>query len=75
MRTRVFVTIAALLLAMLGFPAPARADLLNPRQTWLRNSTAGLFLHWGMRTNPGYTSCSAWESAITNGGWNANYWV
>jgi alpha-L-fucosidase len=75
MRTRVFVTIAALLLATLGFPAPARADLLNPRQTWLRNSTAGLFLHWGMRTNPGYTSCSAWESAITNGGWNANYWV
>jgi alpha-L-fucosidase len=75
MRTRVFVTIAALLLATLGFPAPARADLLNPRQTWLRDSTAGLFLHWGMRTNPGYTSCSAWESAITNGGWNANYWV
>ncbi len=75
MRTKVFVTIAALLLATLGFAAPARADLLNPRQTWLRNSTAGLFLHWGMRTNPGYTSCSAWESAITNGGWNANYWV
>jgi alpha-L-fucosidase len=75
MRVKVFVTIAALLLAMLGFPAPARADLLNPRQTWLRNSTAGLFLHWGMRTSPGYTSCSAWESAITNGGWDANYWV
>jgi hypothetical protein len=75
MRTKVFVTIAALLLATLGFAAPARAELLNPRQTWLRNSTAGLFLHWGMRTNPGYTSCSAWESAVTNGGWSANYWV
>jgi hypothetical protein len=75
MRTKVFVTIAALLLATLGFSAPARADLRNPRQTWLRDSTAGLFLHWGMRTSPGYTSCSAWESAVTNGGWSANYWV
>ena len=31
---------------------PAQAELFHPRQHWLRASTAGLFLHWGMRTSP-----------------------
>ncbi|AEM83406.1 discoidin domain-containing protein [Streptomyces violaceusniger] len=61
-------------LALTG-PAPARADVINPRQQWLRDSQAGLFLHWGMRTSPGYTDCSAWEKAVTDGGWKADYWV
>src|SRR6185312_6593428 len=34
-----------------------------------------LFLHWGMRTSPSHGSCSAWESAVTDGGWTADYWV
>ncbi|GGU85856.1 alpha-L-fucosidase [Lentzea flava] len=62
-------------LLVVGVSSPARAEVLHPRQDWLRASTSGLFLHWGMRTNPGYTSCSAWESAVTNGGWTAQYWV
>jgi len=54
---------------------PAQADLQHPRQAFLRGSVGGLFLHWGMRTAPAHTSCSAWESAVTGGGWNPNYWV
>jgi len=54
---------------------PAQADLQHPRQAFLRDSVGGLFLHWGMRTAPAHTSCSAWESAVTSGGWSANYWV
>ncbi|MGW7601065.1 hypothetical protein [Streptomyces antimycoticus] len=61
-------------LALTG-PAPARADVVNPRQQWLRDAQAGLFPHWGMRTSPGYTSCSDWEKAVTDGGWKADYWV
>jgi alpha-L-fucosidase len=72
----VLVAIAAVVLTMLGLPSSrARADLINPRQDWLRDSTAGLFLHWGERTSPSFTSCTAWESAINNGGWTADYWV
>jgi alpha-L-fucosidase len=66
--------VAALTIATVGAP-PAHAELQNPRQDWLRNSTGGLFLHWGERTSPGFTSCSAWENAINSGGWDANYWV
>ncbi|WP_170155002.1 discoidin domain-containing protein [Lentzea atacamensis] len=62
-------------LLVVGVSSPARAEVLHPRQDWLRASTSGLFLHWGMRTNPGYTSCTAWEAAVTNGGWTAKYWV
>ncbi|MFD9896239.1 alpha-L-fucosidase [Amycolatopsis sp. NPDC059027] len=65
----------ALLLVILGLTSPASADLQNPRQKWLRDSQAGLFLHWGMRTSPGYTSCAAWEKAISGGGWTPEYWV
>ena len=67
--------LAALALSLTGAAAPARADLTNPRQNWLRDSTAGLFLHWGERTSPAHTSCSSWESDVTNGGWSAGYWV
>jgi hypothetical protein len=66
----------AMLLAVSPFtPQAAHADLQNPRQQWLRDSTAGLFLHWGMRTSPGYTSESTWEKAVTSGGWTPDYWV
>jgi alpha-L-fucosidase len=77
MRSRAAALLAALalVLTMGGLTSPARAELFNPRQTWLRNSTAGLFLHWGMRTNPGYTDCAAWEQAVTDGGWDPGYWV
>ena len=76
-RRRRAVALVALAVLLGAFVAarPARADLTNPRQDFLRASTAGVFLHWGMLTSPGYTSCSAWENAITNGGWNAGYWV
>ncbi len=75
-RIGVVATILASLLVTLGGPtSPAHADLEHPRQAWLRNATSGLFLHWGMRTSPGYTSCTAWENAITSGGWTADYWV
>jgi alpha-L-fucosidase len=73
---RILVLIVALILATLGAAAaPAHAEVEHPRQAWLRNATSGLFLHWGMRTSPGYTSCSAWENAVTGGGWSADYWV
>src|SRR6266511_3758282 len=54
---------------------PARADLQNPRQAFLRSSVGGLFLHWGERTFPQHTSCSAWERDVTDGGWTPDYWV
>src|SRR6266513_5317837 len=47
---------------------PTRFTLRRPWRT-------GLFLHWGMLTSPGFTSCSAWENAVTGGGWTADYWV
>jgi len=66
---------AAALVAALAIAAPARADLYNPRQQWLRGSTAGLFLHWGMFTAPKHLDCAQWEQDVTGGGWNAGYWV
>ncbi|MFI6250820.1 glycosyl hydrolase family 28 protein [Streptomyces sp. NPDC051016] len=50
-------------------------DLENPRQDFLRNSAGGLFLHWGERTAPAHTSCTAWENDVTSGGWTPDYWV
>ncbi|MFE3182134.1 discoidin domain-containing protein [Streptomyces violascens] len=67
--------VVALMLGALSLQAPARADLQNPRQDFLRASTSGLFLHWGERTAPAHTSCSAWESDVTTGGWTPDYWV
>jgi alpha-L-fucosidase len=72
---RAGVLLTAALLVVGLSPATASAELQHPRQDWLRASTAGVFLHWGMRTSPGYTSCSAWEAAVTNGGWSADYWI
>src|SRR6266508_3964825 len=68
------LVVGAIMFSTAGAP-PAQAELQNPRQTWLRQSQAGLFLHWGMRTSPVFTSCSAWKNAIRAGGWNANKWV
>ena len=72
---RAAIALTAAVAALGLVAAPASADLQKPSQQWLRDSQAGLFLHWGMRTNPGYTSCSAWEKAITDGGWSPTYWV
>src|SRR5262245_45315074 len=55
--------------------APARAELIHPRQDFPRRSGAGVVLHGGTQTSPQHTSCSAWETDVTNGGWNAGYWV
>lgn len=54
---------------------PAKAELYNPRQEWLRNATTGLFLHWGMFTAPKHLDCAQWEQAVTDGGWTPDYWV
>src|SRR5215211_9295090 len=78
-RARAGVLLAAAVVAastLVAVPGtPAQADLQHPRQAFLRSSVGGLFLHWGMRTAPAHTSCSAWESAVTSGGWDPNYWV
>lgn len=50
-------------------------ELFDPRQKWLRAATAGLFLHWGMRTVPEHQDGASWEAAVTDGGWSADYWV
>ncbi|MGQ4436267.1 glycosyl hydrolase family 28 protein [Streptomyces sp. SAS_260] len=50
-------------------------DLENPRQDFLRSSVGGLFLHWGLRTAPAHTSCTAWENDVTSGGWTPDYWI
>ncbi|GAA3817833.1 alpha-L-fucosidase [Sphaerisporangium flaviroseum] len=55
--------------------APAGAEVSHPRQQWLRESTAGLFLHWGMLTAPRHLNCQEWERDVTAGGWSADYWV
>jgi len=76
LRTPVLAAAATVsLMASLLVATPARAELFQPRQQWLRDSTAGLFLHWGMRTAPGYKDCAEWERAVTDGGWSAQYWV
>ncbi|MER6008624.1 alpha-L-fucosidase, partial [Nonomuraea angiospora] len=70
--------VLALVLAMVAglFTAlPARAEVVHPRQQWLRDSTAGLFLHWGMFTAPRHLDCAAWERDVTEGGWTPDYWV
>ncbi|WP_433518913.1 CBM35 domain-containing protein [Nonomuraea sp. CA-143628] len=76
--SRVLSACAALLLALtayiVGAPA-AGAEVEHPRQQWLRDSTAGLFLHWGMFTAPRHLDCAAWERDVTGGGWSPDYWV
>ena len=72
---RAVAVCAAVLVAAGVVAAPVSADLQKPSQQWLRDSQAGLFVHWGMRTSPGYTSCGAWEKAVTDGGWTPEYWI
>ncbi|RZQ65768.1 alpha-L-fucosidase [Amycolatopsis suaedae] len=66
--------VLALLTTLLSAPA-ATAEVHHPRQQWLRASTAGLFLHWGMYTAPKHLDCAEWERDVTAGGWSADYWV
>jgi hypothetical protein len=79
---RLVCALLAVGMMALGAAQPASAELFHPRQEWLRNSTGGLFLHWGMFTSPiqsdvtDYkTYCANWEKAVTDGGWSADYWV
>ncbi|MFI6320126.1 CBM35 domain-containing protein [Nonomuraea sp. NPDC050556] len=58
-----------------GFIGASAAEVEHPRQEWLRKSTAGLFLHWGMFTAPKHLDCAQWERDVTEGGWSADYWV
>ncbi len=76
-RLRRWVTaVVAALVVVTGLAAPtAQAEVVHPRQEWMRDSTAGLFLHWGMFTAPMHADCQEWEQAVTEGGWEASYWV
>ncbi len=67
--------ICALLAGLLVGTGTANAEVQNPRQAWMRASTAGLFLHWGMFTAPRHLDCAAWEHDVTDGGWQPDYWV
>jgi F5/8 type C domain/Alpha-L-fucosidase len=71
---RMGLVVVAVVLA-LGVAPAAQAELYHPRQDWLRDSTAGLFMHWGMFTSPVHFDCAEWEQAVTEGGWSADYWV
>jgi hypothetical protein len=73
MRSTLLAGVAAAL--AIAAAQPAQAELYHPRQDWMRNSTAGLFLHWGMFTAPIHTNCAEWEKAVTDGGWDPDYWV
>jgi Carbohydrate binding module (family 35)/F5/8 type C domain/Alpha-L-fucosidase len=74
-RTALGASVAVALVVSMTAATPARAELLHPRQEWLRNSTVGLFLHWGMFTAPIHLDCQAWERDVTDGGWTPDYWV
>jgi hypothetical protein len=70
--------LSVVLALLVGPQRQAGAELQHPRQAFLRNSVAGLFLHWGIRTSPGFSTVSAWESVIgvgQSGGWTPTYWV
>ncbi|MBO1330740.1 alpha-L-fucosidase [Streptomyces sp. VRA16 Mangrove soil] len=82
--------LSALLSALLLTPSPAPAaaaptasataddavpGMYNPRQNWLRAASGGLFLHWGMYTEPKHYDCASWEKAVNDSGWNPDYWV
>src|SRR5689334_2331286 len=73
---RAFCAAAVLTLtATLAGAPPAGAEVLNPRQDWMRNATAGVFLHWGMFTAPIHLDCAQWEHDVTAGGWTPGYWI
>ncbi|MEV1243924.1 CBM35 domain-containing protein [Nonomuraea sp. NPDC049750] len=73
MRLRAILALA--MLVGLLTAVPAHAEVVHPRQQWLRDSTAGLFLHWGMFTAPRHLDCAAWERDVTDGGWTPDYWI
>lgn len=73
MHRRILLSVVIVLLALLT--PTANAEVEHPRQQWLRASTAGLFLHWGMFTAPKHLDCAEWERDVTGGGWSADYWV
>ena len=66
--------VATLAASLMSVPS-ARAEVEHPRQQWMRASTAGLFLHWGMYTAPVHLDCAQWEHDVTAGGWTPDYWV
>ncbi|MFJ1967987.1 alpha-L-fucosidase [Streptomyces sp. NPDC087903] len=74
-----WVAVLALLCGLFTAPASqasaAHQPAYPPRQTMLRNATAGLFLHWGMFTAPRHLDCASWEKDVTDGGWSPEYWV
>jgi len=72
---RAVVTVVLCVAVGLAGARAARAQVEDPRQAWLRGSTAGVFLHWGMFTAPLHLDCAAWERDVTAGGWSADYWV
>ncbi|SDY86299.1 alpha-L-fucosidase [Amycolatopsis xylanica] len=74
-RLAVLAAAMTTLLGVVTTTQQASAELFNPRQDWLRDASGGLFLHWGMRTAPGFRDGASWEKAITDGGWKADYWV
>jgi hypothetical protein len=75
MRARALTCLAAVFVLLASLVTPANGELYHPRQDWLRASTAGLFLHWGMFTAPRHTDCAAWEHDVTAGGWTPGYWI
>jgi Alpha-L-fucosidase/F5/8 type C domain len=74
-RSHRMVPAAMTVVLALGAAPAAQAELYHPRQEWLRDSTAGLFMHWGMFTTPVHFDCAQWEQAVTEGGWTPDYWV
>jgi hypothetical protein len=72
---RLCVAVVLALLASLITIPTASAEVEHPRQQWMRDSTAGLFLHWGMFTAPKHLDCAGWERDVTGGGWTPDYWV
>lgn len=75
MMRRVWGCVGLVVVLICGFIGSSVAETEHPRQEWMRKSTAGLFLHWGMFTAPKHLDCAQWERNVTAGGWNAGYWV
>jgi hypothetical protein len=75
-RAGIVMVVAAITIGIgMSAAQSAQAQLQHPRQAWMRDSTAGLFLHWGMFTEPKHLDCAEWEKAVTDGGWDPRYWV
>src|SRR5690242_12484164 len=82
-RLLVLAAACGITFATIGPPPAGAADNADhPRQAWMRASTIGLFLHWGLRTDRGpgkppfgRDDCRTWEDEVTRGGWSAAYWV